>query len=316
MPGIIITPGTFNPPASPAETNGVLTFPRKKVVTLRAPWMQQQWSTRRAAPAVAPGFDCVYTYRDFMAAGMEFGQFIAGLDVESLDMTKTSFGVKDVRWSVDKSYDVVGASADAKTYVANATIEFLPQPVVGTPENPSTAYPEIKPLDIGTHILEQGGSPLSYDRIPIYLTYDIDVVGTADDDEHEYTVAVNDYHSGGEEPEGELLLIAHIEPGPPPTYERLMVIDETIDFSFILFRDGVPFDKVYFLVQVTGSVHIMPLDGGAVPTPQPSITSDEHCEETLYGATATNPIATQPTIKATIGYARESWAKEGKVYPS
>jgi hypothetical protein len=52
MAGIIITPGTFNPPATPFQSAGIYRFPKTPVVTLRRKWLQ--YATAGPGGEVAP----------------------------------------------------------------------------------------------------------------------------------------------------------------------------------------------------------------------------------------------------------------------
>lgn len=316
MAGIIITPGTFNPPATPVETHGEYAFPRAVVQTLRKPWQQQQWSTRVVVGQPAPGFPVTFVERDYMSFGRGYGLYTVQAELE-YDAGITRFRTRGTRYTVDKLYDeMVTGEGPPESYTAEAVILYEPTPEMGTPEHPSGTFPGSTGINIGTIVLEQGFSPLEYDNIPVYLSYGLAVEGTGDG--ATYTTRVLDGHSSGPTTlTGELLLrVTGIRGGLPSGWtENIITIDQVYTFTMILFRDGEIYDRIDMSVLLTGQVTVRALDGGVAQTPQPEILTDFICEETLYGGDtpAASALSRQPTIPATVGYRRSSIARQGDI---
>lgn len=291
MPGIIITPGTFNPPATPIQTNAAVQFPRTKVKTLMKPWQQQQWSTRSSA--AKPSYPVVYSSRVFMAPGSDVGEIKVKFE-GPFNSLQPGFEVRGARWTENTIYEVTGTADNG--YTANA-----PQ-----------IYTAGDPIAFGYHELYQGADYLSYNSMPFYLNYEVDVTGI--DDDGVYEVQLIDGHTVGDPiVEGEVILRLPLSPGPPPGGGKHMLVNQALQFGIALLRNGAVFDRIIWEVWIEGEIRIYPINGEISETPQPSHREDLTMVDTLFGATASNPVSTQPTIPATSAYFRESYAREGFV---
>lgn len=305
MSGIIITPGTFNPPATPAQTMGVYTFPKKPDVTLRKPTLSYQFSSRRAVEAAggSASVGILYVRYDYITGLVRIR--VADADYNP---AATHAALTGARYAPNGNWPVVATDAGAKTY-------DLATPSVLSAES----------IDLGsfvvriTHPADDG----YYLRREKTRT----VEGTATEGDGDFPYSPEDPATGfgARDYGGELVDRVFWNSDITPGTEQ--ALDKTWHWSDYLLADPYPgpptsevdwanahsSDMVYTKVRVTGqailgfggTVEYSPLDGAAVKD------TGTLQETTLYAPDAGTPVpAPLPTVPV-VEYVRESWVHQG-----
>lgn len=289
MPDILITPGTFNPPATPGQAFGIYVFPKTPVRTLRK-W--QQFSSA-PAPAVVPveALPVVYSYSDFTS-----GAITVGVEVATFDAVQPNFAAAGVRYLADATYVKTAHDAIAKTYSA-----------VGSP--PFAAGGDS--IGVGLVEAEYGGDyamPSNYFRV--LLDFSLTVTGGGDG--ATYTLTTLDEDAPGATSGTIILAVAYPE-NPASNGYINQLIDTERTVTVTLLRNGQPFDRIYLLIPITGEVSFTLVPGAyGGDLGIPVVHSGRTWSDVLYGATAATAAVTAPSIPFS-GYVRESWASAGTI---
>jgi hypothetical protein len=291
MPGITITPGTFNPVGIPVQTMGIGYFPKTVVGTVRK-W--QQFSPKwvgELEPIIIP-LPVIYSTFDFTT-----GDLTVGVDVETFDASATSFTTSGVRYVGDGSYIKTAHDSGAMTYSA-----------VGTPPFAGGGS-----IDIGLVEAEYGGDfAMPSNHIRVLVEFSLTVSGTADGSF--YSTSLVDYHPDPVTTlTGEIWLTVPYPVDPSTNGYINQDLDLVRNVVVTLLRDGTPFDRIYLAIPITGEVSFTLIPGTpGADLDIPVVDSGLAWSDTLYGATASGPAGSEPDIPYA-SYVRESWASEGEV---
>lgn len=287
MPGIIITPGTFNPPAVPVQLVVGYPFPKVPVKTIRK-W--RQFNPGAVGEAVVPSqppLPVVYSLFDYIN-----GDITVGVDVETFDGSQPNFTTAGVRYVADALYLKTAQDTGAKTYSAEVSPVFTGGAIV----------------DFGTLAIEQGAAGVSWDRLTFELDYDINIVGDTDLAAYDFRM-IDGTVDGSASQTGTALLTLALPSVPfeGGNYD----IDSTINILCRLRREGEDYDVIYAGIRVVGRLEFAALNGAVSPTPEPSPTSVPGVwDDTLYGAEAMATPVTEPDFSYAV-YVRESHAAQG-----
>ncbi len=292
MPGIIITPGTTNPPLTPVQIVVGYPFPKVPVQTIRK-WRQfnPRW-VGGLEPVLVP-LPVIYSYVDFIT-----GDITVGVDVETFDSSKPNFTTAGVRYVADALYLKTAQDAGGKTYSA-----------VGTP--PYTAGGGS--IEVGLVEAEYGGDfAMPSNHFRVLLEFALTVTGTGDG--ATYTTTLADGHPDAITTlTGTIWLIVPYPVDPASNGYINQEIDTEKYVTVSLRRNGVLFERIYLAIPINGEVSftLVPLSPGA-SLAIPEVDSELTWSDTLYGPTAATPAGGVPGIPYS-GYVRENWASEGEV---
>lgn len=287
MPDITITPGTFNPPGTLAVVHGALDFPKTPVQQVKRPALQynSRWvEVEEATPPVV--LPVIYSYCDFIT-----GDITIGVDVDPFDAGITNFITAGVRYIPDTTYAKTAQDIPGKTYSA-----------VGTPQFVLTGGTEI---DIGTvEIGGSGGGDLGFNNFLVTVGYSLSVAGGADGGT--YTTHVQ----ASTTPTTltgtmEFPVLIPVNPVSNGWIDQAVSAAPIIQFD--LLRNGVIFDRIFILLEITGSIHFV-----VGTASRPTIATGHSVAETLYRQ-STSPGAISPPSLPYAAYVRESWASQGNL---
>lgn len=279
---LIITPGTFNPPATPVENAGIFIFPKVPDVTLnRRP---QQSSRSRVAgfpPLPVLPLPVKYTLVDFLT-----GDITVGVDVPSLDTSKPNFTTIGASYVTNGLYAKTATDSGLKTYSAVGTPIFTLAGGTG--------------IDLGTvEIGGSGGGGLAFNNFLVRMNYNIILVGGSLPFENvRIAPSTTPTELTG------VLEHAVIIPGAPHLdgwgdreFDNNGIITATLR------EDGEPVDRVYILVRFTGTIHFT-----TAVASRPTIVSGLTLTERLYRDAP--GVITPPTIPYA-AYLRENFGRRG-----
>ena len=282
MPPLIITPGTFNPPATPVENAGIYLFAKQPDVTLtRRP---QQSSRSRVAgfpPLPSLGIPVKYTLVDFLT-----GAITVGVDVPALDLSKPNFTATGATYVTNGLYVKTASNSGAKTYSAVGTPIFTVSGGTG--------------IDLGTvEIGGSGGGALAFNNFLVRLDYNIILVGGSLPFESVIiTPSTTPTELTGVLETGVLIPGSpHLDGWGDRAFDQTGIITATLRSS------SAPVDKVYLLVRFTGSIHFT-----TAAATRPTIVSGLTITERLYRDAP--GVITPPTIPYA-AYLRESFGRRG-----
>lgn len=283
MPSILITPGTFNPPAAPVQSVGIVTFPKKPDVTLtRRPQQSSRSRVTGFPPLPALPLPVKYTLVDFLS-----GDLTVGVDVPSLDLSKPNFTTAGVTYVADGLYVKTASDSVAKTYSA-----------VGTPIFTLSGGTEI---DLGTVEIESMlGPALGFNNFLVRLDHTINLTGASlPFDEVLIPLSTTPAALAG------IIELSVLIPGSPHLDgwgDRAFSQDVAVNASLLI--GGQVRDKVYVLLRFTGNITFVAAGANVRPT----ITTGLTLTERLYGSA---PGAITPPSIPYAGYLRESFATRG-----
>jgi hypothetical protein len=291
MPGIIITPGEFNPPGTPLQLVVGYPFSKVPVRTIRK-WRQFNpgWVGELEPPAVP--LPVVYSYFDFIT-----GDITVGVDVETFDAGKPNFTTAGVRYVTDALYAKTAQDIGAKTYSAIGIPPFL----AGSDS-----------ISIGLVEAEYGGDfAMPSNHIRVLLDFNLTLAGTGGAEVF-YSLSTLDESDPGAT-SGTIVLAVPYPVNPASNGYINQTIDTERNVTVTLFYDGEPVDRIYLTIPITGEVSftIVPATPGA-DLDIPEVDSGVTWSDTLHGLDSTAPAGTEPSIPYS-GYVRESWTSEGEI---
>jgi len=292
MAGIIITPGTTNPPVVPTQILAGYPFPKVPVKTIRK-WRQFNPGWVGELEPLAVPLPIGYSYFDFVT-----GDITVGVDVDTFDAGKPNFTTAGVRYVPDALYAKTAQDIGAKTYSA----------IDSTPPFPAGS----DSIDIGLVEAQYGGDyAMPSNGIRVLLNFDLTLAGTGGA-EIFYSLSTLDESDPGAT-SGTIVLPVPYPVNPVSNDFINQVIDTVRNVTVTLFYDGEPVDKIYLAIPITGEVSftIVPATPGA-DLDIPEVDSGMTWSDTLHGLTASAPAGTAPTIPYS-GYVRESWTSEGEI---
>lgn len=310
MSGIIITPGTFNPPATPAQAFGMYVFPKTPVATTRRGKTSYQFQSRPAPPPMVEdeGEAVIYFRRDFYT-----GDCI--IMVGSIQSSLATFTLAGGRYANDGDHtptdvfpDISGINDSG--YVMNGSTAYLFADEGWTDDRAD--------LDIGEVTFDpylfDGGL---YYFLRLSLPYSVTVAAATG----ESVYAVQAYQQTFDPPiqsglSGAIPIdLAGYTPGSMGSVGGTVSVSTVVILE--LLRDGAVIDRVKVSINITGTVSPSggEEDAAAVETLEDAVTivtAPASLTDTLYGADPVQPAVTAPDIPH-MGYARESYAIQGTI---
>lgn len=289
MPGIIITPGTFNPPSVPVQLVVGYLFPKVPVKTIRK-W--RQFNPGFVGEAVLPAvpLPVIYSLFDFIT-----GDLTVGVDVETFDAGQPNFTTAGVRYVADALYVKTAQDIPNKTYSA-----------IGTP--PLLAGSDS--INLGLVEAEYGGDfEMPSNGIRLLLDFNLTLAGLGGLDAFYNLSTLDDSAPGAAS--GTLVLEVPYPVNPASNGYINQSLDLERNIEVTLFYDSVEVDRIYLTIRITGEVSFTLVPGSpGASLDIPEVDSGLTWADTLHGLAAGSPAGIEPNIPYS-GYVRESFAAEG-----
>ena len=288
MPGITITPGVFNPVATPAEVGRLLTFPRTVAATVPRRWMQFQ--TRGGAVPEIPAPQVNSHFRDYFSG--------ACMVKVPQELTPSSINVTGVRYVEDGTYSVSSSNISG----GETFLRFS----VGPWERTQQVI-ALGDVDMIVHHVTGVGSRA---YLFVQLNYAVSILAATDGAVYTVSVIAAGETALGTSGTLDLGLTGYFGSGAVGG-----AFDITYDIAINLLRDGNTFETVSARLKFTGNA--IPVTGDELApgadfstnTPAPTGLA-----ETLYGGDTIMPTITGPAIQLQ-AYTRTSQAIQGTVSP-
>lgn len=284
MPGIIITPGTTNPPVTPVQLVAGYPFAKVPVRTIRK-WQQfhPRWVGEAAPPPTLPR---VNLRRDYFTGECE----VRAIEVDPVSGA-TNIALSGTRYVPDGTYP---ATWDGSNYV------FEIDPWSREPESIDLGEFSLP----GYYVTEEEGS---FGGLFVSLNFEVTLAAAGDGADYEIEV-----QRAGIGPvlgdAGSLEFGIATVVGP---------FDETVTIDMRLTRNGTECDRVFCALRFIGSITDY-YDAGEVATIDESrtiIDAGYALPEVLYGDESIIPVITGPELPI-VGYTRESISLGGIITPS
>lgn len=296
MSGIIITPGTFNPSATPQVTAGVWAFPRPRQVTLRKPGLSYQFATRRRAAGGGgplPGIMPIYAEYTYVSKHVDPWVRV-GVPDAVFDSGKTHFTTAGLRYVPNGTWAKTGYGSFLPSFESVKYYEGVSAPL----------YPaQSAPVHLGTIKLKENNAGGAGNAFYVDFNYMIALEGLVD---------------------GAYSFVAHVGAGDQTATSGTVSIHNPLPLAgwagepetfrsavggiFQLRRDGLVFDQISVSCEVEVTVEFEE----DWPDEPGHVSSGLTIVDTLYGAGAAITSVVPPSLPMEV-YSRASRMEQGEV---